>query len=100
MLTGSLRTNGFFASEGRIREMMMSVDPVNHQLRVIDGQRRFNPVPYNSQYFGHKLHIDLNEKLVDFGSVLVGAIDGYSGLLVSCFSIPIKNCVDVFDMYR
>jgi hypothetical protein len=44
MLTGSLRTNGFFASEGRIREMM-SVDPVNHQLRVIDGQRRFNPVP-------------------------------------------------------
>jgi hypothetical protein len=48
----------------------------------------------------HKLHIDLNEKLVDFGSVLVGAIDGYAGLLVSCFSITIKNCVDVFNMYR
>jgi hypothetical protein len=100
MLQGSLRSNGVFASERRIREMMMSLDPINHQLRVVDGQRRFNPVPYNAQYFGHKLHIDLNEKLVDFGSVLVGAIDGYSGLLVCCFSIPVKNCIDVYALNR
>ena len=59
MLQGSLRSNGVFASERRIREMMMSVDPINHQLRVVDGQRRFNHVPYNTQYYGHKLHIDL-----------------------------------------
>jgi hypothetical protein len=56
-------------------------------------------VPYNAQYFGHKLHIDLNEKL-DLGSVLVGAIDAFYGLLVSCFSIPVKICIDVYDKSR
>ena len=62
--------------------------------------RRFNPIPYNAQYFGHKIHIDLNEKLVDFGCVLVGAIDGYSGYLLSYFAIHRKNCIQVCEMYR
>jgi hypothetical protein len=57
-------------------------------------------VPYNAQYFGHKVHVDLNEKLVDFGCILVGAIDGYSGMLLSYFTIHRKNAVSVCQMYR
>ena len=57
-------------------------------------------MPYNSQYFGHKLHVDLNEKLVDFNCLLVGAIDGFSGKLLSYFTIHRKNCINVCPMYR
>jgi hypothetical protein len=57
-------------------------------------------VPHNSQYFGHKLHVDLNEKLVDFNFLLVGAIDGFSGKLLSYFTIHRKNCINVCQMYR
>jgi hypothetical protein len=76
MLTGSLRSRGVFASEMRVRAAMMVVDPDNYASRRIDGEQKFNCVPYNSQYFGHKLHIDLSEKLVHFGCLVVGAIDG------------------------
>ena len=100
MLTGALRAQGVNASEDRVRRAMMVADPVNHAIRVTDGHRRFNPVPYNSQYFGHKLHIDLNEKLVDFKCVLIGAFDGYSGMLMACFAVHRKNTIDVCQMYR
>ena len=42
----------------------------------------------------------MNEKLKYFGSTLVGAIDGFSGKLVSYFSIHRKNCIQVCEMYR
>jgi hypothetical protein len=100
MLKGNISSRGFKASESRIREAMMKVDPLNHAMRVHDGQRRFNPAPYNAHYFGHKLHVDLNEKLVDYNSVLIGAIDGFSGLVVAMFSVPKKNNQDVYLMYR
>ena len=29
--------------------------------------RQINPFPYHASYFGHKLHVDQNEKLVMFG---------------------------------
>ncbi len=83
-----------------MRMAMILNDPENHQIRQLDGQRRFNPVPYNAQYFGHKLHIDLCEKLVDYGCILVGAIDGYSGFIASCFTVHRKNNIDVYRMYR
>ena len=98
MLTGALRAQGVHASEMRVRRAIMEAYPVNHAIRVTNGHRRFNPVPYNSQYFGHKLHLNLNEKLVD--CVLIGAIDGYSGMLMACFAVHRKSTVDVCQMYR
>lgn len=77
MTTGALRSQGVFACESRVRQAMLRADPVNYVARQTDSNRRFNPVPYNSMYFGHKIHIDLNEKLVFFNCVIVGAIDGY-----------------------
>jgi hypothetical protein len=60
----------------RVRTAMMVVDPDNLARRRIDGQQNFNRVPSNSQYFSHKLNIYLSEKLIHFGCLVVGAIDG------------------------
>ena len=34
---------------------------------------------YYARYFGHKLHLDQNEKLVHYGVIYVLARDGFSG---------------------
>jgi hypothetical protein len=61
MMTGYIRSNNIIASEQRVRKAIMVVDLHNHAIRVADGQWRLNEVPYNSQYFGLKIHVDLNE---------------------------------------
>ena len=50
-----------------------------------------NPIPYQADYFGHKLHVDQNEKLVIYGVVHVCAADGYSGKIVSHALMPVKT---------
>lgn len=56
-----------------------------------------NPTPYYAEYYGHKLHIDQNEKLVRFGVTHVAASDGYSGKLLGIISMPVKNPVLIYD---
>lgn len=68
---------------------------------MIQGARSFNPIPYHAEYFGHKLHMDQNEKLVMFGAVHVLAVDGFSGKIVSWRSMPVKNNFTIYDgVYR
>ena len=60
-----------------------------------------NPVPYYAQYYGHKLHIDQNEKLDQFGVTHVAAADGYSSKLVGIVTMPIENPILIYDLlYR
>jgi len=60
-----------------------------------------NPVPYYAEYFGHKLHMDQNEKLGMFGAVHVVAVDGYSSKIVGWKSMPVKNNLVIYDsIYR
>ena len=60
-----------------------------------------NPIPYHVEYFGHKLHMNQNEKLAMFGVTHVLAIDGYSGKIVGSFSMPVKNNLLIYEkMYR
>ena len=56
-----------------------------------------NPRPYRATYFGEKLHIDQNEKLVMFGVTHVCAIDGYSGKIVGFVSMPVKNNAEIYE---
>ena len=56
-----------------------------------------NPIRYAANYFGHKLHIDQNEKLAGFGVTHVLARDGYSGKVVSFLTLPVKNNVAIYD---
>ena len=65
--------------------------PEYHALRQQTAARRANPIPYYAEYFGHKLHVDQNEKLVMYGVTHVAAIDGFSGKVVRTSTMPIKN---------
>lgn len=60
-----------------------------------------NPALYRADYFGEKMHIDQNEKLVMFSVMLIGAIDGYSGKIVAFSTMPIKNNITIYEtVYR
>ena len=60
-----------------------------------------NPIPYYAQYFGHKFHVDQNEKLAMFGVTHVIAIDGYSSKIVGWSTMPVKNNLVIYDeVYR
>lgn len=60
-----------------------------------------NPKPYVALRFGHKLHMDQNEKLVRFGVTHVAAIDGFSGYIVGHIIMPVKNNAVIYEeLYR
>ena len=60
-----------------------------------------NPVPYLALSFGHKVHMDQNEKLAMYGVTHVAARDGYSGKVVGFATMPRKNNVTIYeDVYR
>ena len=63
-----------------------------------------NPIPYEAHHFGHKLHLDHNEKLVMYGVTHVIAVDGsHSGRIVAHVTLPIKKNLDLLiyrDIYR
>lgn len=62
---------------------------------------RSNQHIYVARYFGHKLHIDQNEKLVMFGVTYVLARDGYSGKIVGSSVMSTKNNMTIYDeVYR
>lgn len=55
-----------------------------------------NPHPYFTEYFGRKLHIDQNEKLVMFGVTHVVAIDRYSKKMVGFKTLLVKNNIEIY----
>ena len=56
-----------------------------------NSHKRSNPSIYIVNYFGHKLHIDHNEKLVNYDVTYVLAKDGYSGKIVGAAIMPQKK---------
>ncbi|CAB3986700.1 Hypothetical predicted protein [Paramuricea clavata] len=85
------------ASQHRIAKSLQRVNPDYHQRRVHRTERQTNPIPYHADYFGHKLHIDQNEKLVMYGVTHVCAIDGYSRYITAHSTMPIKNNYIIYD---
>ncbi|CAC5420888.1 unnamed protein product [Mytilus coruscus] len=65
MMTGHLSSKGINVSEARVGEALATVNPRYHHLRQ-QGSRNFNPVPHQADHFGHKIHLDQNEKNVWF----------------------------------
>ena len=58
-------------------------------------------IPYRVDYFGHKLHIDKNEKLGMYGVTHVAAIDGRSSMIVFWTTMPLKNNLIIYsEVYR
>uniref|UniRef100_A0A1X7VSJ3 Reverse transcriptase Ty1/copia-type domain-containing protein n=1 Tax=Amphimedon queenslandica TaxID=400682 RepID=A0A1X7VSJ3_AMPQE len=90
-MTGILRSREISVSEDRVGTSLRRVDPTHHVHRSRVTKRHLNPVPFHSDYFGHKLHIDQNKKLVMFGVRHICAVDGFSGKIVSFITTPVKN---------
>ena len=91
MIKGFLKSKGIDAGDRRVGKALSAVSPLYHAERCANVQRNINPLPYKADYFGHKLHIDQNEKLVMYGLTHGCASDRYSGKLVSFVSMPIKK---------
>ena len=54
-----------------------------------------------ARYFGHKLHLDQNEKLIHYGVTYVLARDGYSGKIVGAAIMQRKNNEIIYEkVYR
>lgn len=100
-MSGFLGSQGFKSSEVRVGQSLKKANPAHHSRRQSIAQRSINPIPYRADYFGEKLHIDQNEKIVMYGVTHVCAIDGYSGKIVGFLSMPIKNNIIIYEkLYR
>ena len=78
-------------SQRRISTALQMAAPQYHQRRQTNTARLTNPIPYKADYFGHKLHIDQNGKLVMYGVTHVTAIDGHSRFVLCEVKMPVKN---------
>lgn len=58
---------GHSASQTRIGQSMARVAPGHHGMRLNRTASMHNPQTYVADYFGHKLHVDQNEKLAMYG---------------------------------
>ena len=102
MIKGYLKHNfDMDVGERRVNESLKILFPCHHEKRKNGTAKKLNPIPYRADYFGHKLHIDQNEKLVNYGVTHVAAIDGHSRFVVAGTSMPIKNNLLIYeDVYR
>ena len=60
-----------------------------------------NPVSFSADYFGHKLDLDQNEKLIRYGVTHVVATDRRKRFVVAASKLPIENNIVYYDeIYR
>ena len=97
MLTGYLRSKGTSISENTVAKVMKNIYPYHASERHFKAAWNLNPKPYHADYFGQKLHVDQNEKLVMYGATHVIARDGYSGMVVAIATMPIKNNLTIYE---
>ena len=97
MMTGVLRSHGVSVCEEKVGQSLSRLDPSSQRKRAKTAGRSLNPKCYSADYFGHKVHIDQNEKLVMFGVTHVMARDGFSGMIVASSTMPIKNNLTIYD---
>lgn len=96
-MSGLLRAQGWCVGENRVGDSLQRVHPSYYHSRRVETTRHMNPLPYVANYFGHKLHIDQNEKIGMFGVTHILAVDGFSGKIVSLVTMPIKNCSLIYE---
>lgn len=99
MITGYLNQKhpGKGFGEARVGRALSKVHPRYNTRRRNNIARLTNPIPYRADYFGHKLHIDQNEKLIRYGTTHVIAIDGHSRFIVAHSIMSIKNNLVIYE---
>ncbi|KAF5350426.1 hypothetical protein D9758_012442 [Tetrapyrgos nigripes] len=76
-LTGYLRRSGLKVQRQRIRESVRRVDKLGHVLRL-QQKRKIERVPYMVSRPNALWHIDGHHKLILWGIVIHGCVDGFS----------------------
>lgn len=101
-MTGFVKQNyGVAIGQSRISKALSTIAPRYHQRRKTNTAKLINPIPYRADYFGHKLHLDQNEKLKMYGVTHVAAIDGHSRFVVAGTTMPRKNNLKIYEeIYR
>ncbi|KTG44478.1 hypothetical protein cypCar_00040036 [Cyprinus carpio] len=100
MMKGYLAMKGVHAAETQIGSALRTMHQPYHEARR-QGARNLNPIPYQADYMGQKVHMDQNEKLAMFGVTHVLAIDGFSKKIVAHSTMPIKNNLAIYeDVFR
>ena len=96
-LHGLLRSQGIHVSQDRVGRFLSCTYHLAHSCRSHTLQRSVNPVPYRARYYGEKIHLDQNEKLVMFGVVQVIVVDGFSRKIVGFSTMPRKNPIAIYN---
>ena len=87
--------------QNRIGKALSRVAPHYHQKRKSNTVRMTNPIPYRANYFGHKPHLDQNEKLEMYGVTHIAASEGHSRFVVAGAKMSRKNNIKIYqDVYR
>lgn len=84
-----------------VRRALEQISTVYTQMRREGTARQTNPHVYYVEYPGHKLHMDQNEKVIDFGVTDFLASDGFSGKILGYSVMAIKNNLTIYnEVYR
>ena len=73
-MTGLLHSQRISAGENQVGHALAEVQPQYHYRRVTQTESETDSYPYFAEHFGHKIHIDQNEKLVMFGAAKLLAL--------------------------
>ena len=96
MMAGFIKQKyGVLIGQNRIGKALSRVAPHYHQRRKSNTAKMTNPMPYRANYFGHKLHLDQNEKLQMYGVTHIAAIDGHSRFVVAGAVMSRKNNIKI-----
>ncbi|XP_077867488.1 uncharacterized protein LOC144356695 [Saccoglossus kowalevskii] len=75
-MMGYINFNGLVVGLVRLRDSLKRSHPDYYEMRRNNTVRHTNPSPYSAAYFGNKLHVDQNEKLVAYEVTHIVFIDG------------------------
>ena len=78
-------------------KLLKDITPAFSARRLQLTRQYTNPHPYYAQYPGHKLHMDQNEKLQQYGVCEVAAIDGFSRKIMRLIPFSIKNNLAIYS---
>ena len=100
-MTDCLRSMGVSIPERKVGNALKKICPSTQAKRCMQAGRSFYPKVYKADYFGHKLRVDQNEKLVMYGVTHAVARDGYSGRITGYTTMAIKNNLTIYEkMFR
>ena len=98
-MTGCLRSMEVSISKIQVGNTLKEICPRAKPNRCMQAGRSFNPKIYKVDYFGHKMLLDQNEKLVMDGITQVVARDGYFGMITGYATIANKNNLTIYEKF-